>query len=151
MMPSRGMGAVLPSKMPKAKTGLRKDGDKFSDNGVTKRRKDGDKFTTYAKGGAVKKYQAGGKVDPRVLAAREAESALRNYNNELMFMDRSEIPPPEVQEAQKKELYRRMIEAAPLGFVPDMLPGNSYGFETPKTWKGVEQLRKKGGLIKGKK
>ena len=54
MMPSRGMGAVLPSKMPKAKTGLRKDGDKFSDNGVTKRRKDGDEFTYFAEGGKVK-------------------------------------------------------------------------------------------------
>jgi hypothetical protein len=48
------MGAVLPSKMPKAKTGQRKDGDKFSDNGVTKRRKDGDEFTYFAEGGKVK-------------------------------------------------------------------------------------------------
>jgi len=30
MLPSRGMGAVRPSKMPKAKTGRRKDGDKFT-------------------------------------------------------------------------------------------------------------------------
>ena len=54
MMPSRGMGAVLPSKMPKAKTGLRKDGDKFLDNGKVKRRKDGDEFTYFAEGGKVK-------------------------------------------------------------------------------------------------
>ena len=30
MLPSRGMGAIRPSKMPKAKTGIRKDGDKFT-------------------------------------------------------------------------------------------------------------------------
>jgi hypothetical protein len=36
---SRGMGAILPSKMPKGKT---------------MRRKDGDKFTQYAEGGEVK-------------------------------------------------------------------------------------------------
>ena len=29
MMPSRGMGAINPSKMPQAKTGTRKDGDEF--------------------------------------------------------------------------------------------------------------------------
>ena len=39
MMPSRGMGAIRPSKMPKAKIG---------------RRKDGDKFTQYKEGGKVK-------------------------------------------------------------------------------------------------
>ena len=39
MMPSRGMGAIKPSKMPKAKTA---------------RRKDGDKFTQYKEGGGVK-------------------------------------------------------------------------------------------------
>ena len=54
MMPSRGMGAIMPSKMPGGKTMRRKDGDKFNDNGVTKRRKDGDEFTMYAEGGAVK-------------------------------------------------------------------------------------------------
>ena len=30
MMASRGMGAIRPSKMPKAKTETRKDGDKFA-------------------------------------------------------------------------------------------------------------------------
>ena len=39
MRASRGMGAILPSKMPKGKT---------------KTRKDGDKFTQYAEGGEVK-------------------------------------------------------------------------------------------------
>ena len=39
MMPSRGMGAINPSKVPKGKTMTRKDGDKF---------------TMYNKGGKVK-------------------------------------------------------------------------------------------------
>ena len=39
MMPSRGMGAIRPSKMPKPTTG---------------RRKDGDTFTTYKDGGKIK-------------------------------------------------------------------------------------------------
>jgi hypothetical protein len=41
MLPSRGMGAVRPSKMPKAKLGRRKDGDKFTqfkDGGKVKSR-----------------------------------------------------------------------------------------------------------------
>jgi hypothetical protein len=134
MMACRGMGAVKPSKMPK---------------GTTAKRKDGDKFTKYAKGGAIAKFQSGGKtkVDPRVAAANAAEEKLRNYNDELMFMDRSEIPPPEVQAQQKKSLYETMINAAPLGFVPSQLPGQNYGFKTPEQWKNVEQLRKAGGLL----
>ena len=54
MMASRGMGDILPSKMPGPKTGRRKDGDKFLDNGKVKRRKDGDEFTYFAEGGKVK-------------------------------------------------------------------------------------------------
>ena len=41
MLPSRGMGAIRPSKMPNAKTGRRKDGDTFTtfkDGGKTKSR-----------------------------------------------------------------------------------------------------------------
>ena len=45
MMPSRGMGAVNPSKMPKARTGTRKDGDKF---------------TMYAEGGQVSRVNEAG-------------------------------------------------------------------------------------------
>jgi hypothetical protein len=135
MLASRGMGAINPSKMPK---------------GTTAKRKDGDKFTKYAKGGAIAEFQSGGKtkVDPRVAAAKAAEEKLRNYNDELMFMDRSEIPPPEVQEQQKRALYEQMINAAPLGFVPGQLPGRNFGFPTPKEWQGVEQLRKAGGVLK---
>ncbi len=48
MRPSRGMGAVKASKMPKAKTITRKDNP--------------DKVEMYAKGGKVKKYNAAGLV-----------------------------------------------------------------------------------------
>lgn len=48
MRPSRGMGAMNPSKMPKAKTITRKDNP--------------DKVEMYAKGGKVKKYNAAGSV-----------------------------------------------------------------------------------------
>jgi len=41
----------MPSKMPTVMR--RKDGDKFSDNGVEKRRKDGDEFDYYAEGGGL--------------------------------------------------------------------------------------------------
>ena len=43
------MGAISPSKMPKAKTGTRKDGDKF---------------TTYKEGGVSKVNQAGNYTKP---------------------------------------------------------------------------------------
>jgi hypothetical protein len=134
MKASRGMGAIMASKRPKTTPSKMKAG------GVA----------TYKKGGFVAKFQSGGrtKVDPRVTAAKEAEERLRNYNNELMFMDRSEIPPPEVQEQQKRALYEQMINAAPLGFVPGQLPGRNFGLPTPKEWTGVEQLRKAGGLVK---
>ena len=49
MMASRGMGAINPSKMPKAKTGTRKDGDKFK---------------TYKEGGVSKVNQAGNYTKP---------------------------------------------------------------------------------------
>jgi hypothetical protein len=132
------MGDINPKKMPSGKTAERKDGDKF---------------TKYAKGGAVAKFQSGGatqakpKGNSALVLAREAEKKPRDYNDELMFMDRSQIPPPDVQQAQKMQLYKQMVDAAPLGFVPSQLPGNNYGLPTPKQWKGVEQLRKAGGLL----
>ena len=60
MRASRGMGAINPSKMPGKRTMHRKDGDKFNDNGVTKRRKDGDEFTLYAEGGSTSKVNEAG-------------------------------------------------------------------------------------------
>ena len=49
MRASRGMGAIAPSKMPKAKTITRKD--------------DPNKVTTFKRGGKVKRYDEGGGVD----------------------------------------------------------------------------------------
>lgn len=49
MMASRGMGAIRSSKMPKAKTAVRKDGDKF---------------TKFAKGGESKVNEAGNYTKP---------------------------------------------------------------------------------------
>jgi len=45
MRPSRGMGVINPSKMPKP---------------TTKRRKDGDKFTQYKEGGSVSRVNEAG-------------------------------------------------------------------------------------------
>lgn len=135
MRPSRGMGDIAKSKMPA---------------GTKKARRDDTDFTQYKKGGAVK-FGSGGtantKESPAVAAARKAEESLRNYNDELMFMERSKIPPPEVQQAQKKKLYQQMIEAAPLGYKPSFKPGENYGLQTPKEWGDVEQRRKKGGPV----
>jgi hypothetical protein len=85
MMACRGMGAVKPSKMPKAKTAKRKDGDQF---------------TEYAEGGKVKskvneagnytkpglrksifeRIKAGGKGgNPGQWSARKAQMVAQQY------------------------------------------------------------------------
>lgn len=131
MRPSRGMGCINPAKQPRT---------------ITKR--DGDApVSLYKKGGTVKKFAGGGTVNPSVLAAQKAEADLRNYNDSLMFMDRSEIPPPEVQKTQKAQLYKKMIDAAKHGYKPTVMPGQNYGFETPKEWAGSIQSRKEGGAV----
>jgi len=81
-------------------------------------------------------------------SAAQAEKDLRNYNDDLMFMDRSKIPAPDVQEAKRKELYGNMVRGAEHGFKPARLPGSNYGYATPPQWKGIEQSRKHGGVIK---
>ena len=81
-------------------------------------------------------------------SAAQAEKDLRNYNDDLMFMDRSKIPAPDVQEAKRKEFYGNMVRGAEHGFKPAMLPGSNYGYATPPQWKGIEQSRKQGGSIK---
>ena len=80
--------------------------------------------------------------------AAQAEKDLRNYTDDLMFMDRSKIPAPDVQEAKRKEFYGNMVRGAEHGFKPAMLPGSNYGYATPPQWKGIEQSRKQGGSIK---
>ena len=59
MMPSRGMGAVNPSKMPKARTAKRKDGDKF---------------TMYAEGGQVSRVNEAGNYTQPGMRKRLFES-----------------------------------------------------------------------------
>ena len=59
MMPSRGMGAVNPSKMPKARTGTRKDGDQF---------------TMYAEGGKVSRVNEAGNYTKPGMRKRLFES-----------------------------------------------------------------------------
>jgi len=59
MRASRGMGAIAPSKMPKAKTGIRKDGDKFS---------------MYAEGGKVSRVNEAGNYTKPGMRKRLFES-----------------------------------------------------------------------------
>ena len=80
--------------------------------------------------------------------AEEAERNLRGYTDDLMSMDRSKIPAPDVQEAKRKEFYGNMVRGAEHGFKPARLPGSNYGYVTPPQWKGIEQTRKHGGAIK---
>ena len=80
--------------------------------------------------------------------AEEAERNFRNYTNDLMLMDRSKIPAPDVQEAKRKEFYGNMVRGAEHGFKPATLPGSNYGYATPPQWKGIGQTRKHGGAIK---
>jgi len=80
--------------------------------------------------------------------AAKAETDLRNYNIDLMQMDRSKIPPPDVQETERKRMYGDMVRGAPHGFKPSTLPGSNYGYADPPQWKGIEQSRKQGGAIK---
>ena len=80
--------------------------------------------------------------------AAQAETDLRNYTTDLTLMDRSKIPPPDAQDAARKEMYGKMVRGAEHGFKPNILPGSNYGYATPPQWKGIEQSRKQGGSIK---
>ena len=80
--------------------------------------------------------------------AVQAEKNLRDYTDDLMSMDRSKIPAPDVQEAKRKEFYGNMVRGAEHGFKPARLPGSNYGYATPPQWKGIGQTRKHGGAIK---
>ena len=59
MRASRGIGAIAPSKMPEAKTGTRKDGDKFS---------------MYAEGGQVSRVNEAGNYTKPGMRKRLFES-----------------------------------------------------------------------------
>ena len=85
MMPSRGMGAVRPSKMPKAKKAKRKDGDEFTEykkGGKVKSRVN--EAGNYTKPGMRKaifeRIKAGGKGGaPGQWSARKAQMLAQQY------------------------------------------------------------------------
>ena len=85
MLPSRGMGAIRASKMPKAKTARRKDGDKFTmfkDGGKVKSRVN--EAGVYTKPGLRKsifeRIKAGGKGGaPGQWSARKAQMLAQQY------------------------------------------------------------------------
>ena len=53
MLTSRGMGAINPSKMPKAKVKKRRDNTDFTEDGQVRQRRDNTNFTEYAAGGKI--------------------------------------------------------------------------------------------------
>ena len=56
MLASRGMGAINPNKMPKAKVKKRRDNTDFTEDGQVRQRRDNTDFTEYAEGGPVGLY-----------------------------------------------------------------------------------------------
>ena len=83
MRPSRGMGAINPSKMPKV--GTRKDGDKFdmyAEGGKTKSRVNeaGNYTKPGMRKGLFERIKAGGKGgDPGQWSARKAQLLAQQY------------------------------------------------------------------------
>ena len=85
MMPSRGMGDICASKMPKAKVGKRKDGDEFTEykkGGKVKSRVN--EAGNYTKPGLRKsifeRIKAGGKGgNPGQWSARKAQMLAQQY------------------------------------------------------------------------
>jgi len=85
MMPSRGMGAIRSSKMPKGETAVRKDGDKFTkykEGGKVKSRVN--EAGNYTKPGMRKslfeKIKAGGKGGaPGQWSARKSQMLAKEY------------------------------------------------------------------------
>ena len=85
MMPSRGMGAIRASKMPRATTGVRKDGDEFTmykEGGKVKSRVN--EAGNYTKPGMRKslfeKIKAGGKGGaPGQWSARKSQMLAKEY------------------------------------------------------------------------
>jgi hypothetical protein len=85
MLPSRGMGAIRASKMPKAKTARRKDGDKFTmfKNGgkVESRVNEAGVYTNPGmRKGLFEKIKAGGKGGaPGQWSARKSQMLAKEY------------------------------------------------------------------------
>ena len=84
MRPSRGMGAIRPSKMPKAKTATRKDGDKFTmykEGGSVSRVNEAGNYTKPGmRKSLFEKIKAGGKGGtPGQWSARKAQMLAMQY------------------------------------------------------------------------
>jgi hypothetical protein len=93
MLPSRGMGAIRPSKMPKAKT--------------LAPRKDGDKFTEYKEGGKVKSRvnEAGNYTNP-VFASQSFER-MRKQVVKVVIRGNGALRKAQMLAQQYKEIWRR--------------------------------------------
>ena len=83
MRPCRGMGAVRPSKMPKAKTAKRKDGDEFamfSAGGESRVNEAGNYTKPGMRKALFEKIKAGGKGgNPGQWSARKAQMLAMQY------------------------------------------------------------------------
>ena len=84
MMPSRGMGAIRPSKMPKGETLTRKDGDKFTmykEGGKVSRVNEAGNYTKPGmRKSLFEKIKAGGKGGaPGQWSARKAQMLAMQY------------------------------------------------------------------------
>lgn len=84
MMPSRGMGAIAPSKMPKGETLTRKDGDKFTmykEGGKVSRVNEAGNYTKPGmRKSLFEKIKAGGKGGaPGQWSARKAQMLAMQY------------------------------------------------------------------------
>ena len=84
MMPSRGMGAIRPSKMPKGETRTRKDGDKFTmykEGGNVSRVNEAGNYTKPGmRKSLFNKIKAGGKGGaPGQWSGRKAQMLAREY------------------------------------------------------------------------
>jgi len=124
MRPSRGMGAVKASKMPKAKTITRKDNP--------------DKVEMYAKGGKVKKYNAAGSVE-------DAFGRIRD------IMDRPRPKAEPKKEAPMKRLGpsdEDIVGKQPLVKGPDGKPYVPESRRKAKGGKFIQQAIKKPGALR---
>ena len=84
MMPSRGMGAIRPSKMPKGETLTRKDGDKFTmykEGGKVSRVNEAGNYTKPGmRKSLFNKIKAGGKGGaPGQWSARKSQMLAKEY------------------------------------------------------------------------
>ena len=83
MMPSRGMGAIRSSKMPKATTGVRKDGDEFTmykEGGESRVNEAGNYTKPGMRKSIFERIKAGGKGGaPGQWSARKAQMLAQQY------------------------------------------------------------------------